>query len=187
MSKVFSDFEVDQIGIKFEDKDSYETIECIGSCEEELESKVITKSCRGVVVKKIVKGTGNGTLKITAHIPWAIFTEFYGMSLKTLLEGVKAYGRNSKHKPFSLTAHVTDEDGLEKYKAYPNCVIESGVTRKIENGAEEVAELEIEASVLPDTYGNGLYEALAEELTDTTAKSTWMTAFTPELVQVKGA
>lgn len=187
MSTVFSDFEVDQIGIKFEGGTKYDTIECIGSCEEELESKVVTKSCRGVVVKKKVKGTGNGTLKITAHIPWAIYTEFYGMTLTTLLEGVKAYGRNSKHKAFSLTAHVTDEDGNEKYKAYPNCVIESGVTRKIENGAEEVAELEIEASVLPDTYGNGLYEALATELTDTTAKSTWMTAFTPELVQVKSA
>lgn len=187
MSKVFSDFEVDQIGIKFEEKNSYETIECIGSFEEEMESKTITKSCRGIVVKKIVKGTGNGTLKIVAHIPWAIYNEFYGMSLKTLLEGVKAYGRNSKHKQFSLTAHVTDEDGLEKYKAYPNCVITSGITRKIENGAEEVAELEIEASVSPDEYGNGLYETLAEELTDTTAKSTWMTAFTPDLVQVKSA
>lgn len=187
MAKVFSDFEIDKIGIKFEGKTAYEVMECVGSCEEELESKVVTKSCRGVVVKKIVKGTGNGTLKITAHIPWAIYTEFYGMTLTTLLEGVKAYGRNSKHTPFSVTMHVTDEDGNEKYKAYPNCVIESGITRKVENGAEEVAELEIEASVLPDTYGNGLYEALDEELTDTTAKSTWLTAFTPDLVQVKSA
>lgn len=187
MSKVFSDFEIDQIGIKFAEKEEYKNIECIGSCEEEMESKVITKSCRGIVVKKKVKGTGNGTLKITAHIPWDIYTEFYGMTLDSLIEGVKAYGKNSIHKTFSATMHVTNEDGEEKYKAYPNCVMESGVVRKIENGAEEVAELEIEASVMPDDYGNGLYEALAADLTDETLKTQWLTKFTPELVQTPEA
>lgn len=180
---VFSDFELDQLGVKFNEKTDYQSVNCVGSCEEEMESKVITKACRGITVKKIVKGTGNGTLKITAHIPWAVYTEFFGMSLDTLLEGVKAYGSNSVHKAFGVVMHVNDEDGAEKYKAYPNCVIETGVARKIENGAEEVAELEIEASVMPDEYGNGLYEALASELTDDTVKTKWMTAFTPELVQ----
>ena len=180
---VFSDFELDQLGIKFKGKETYESVNCVGSCEEEMESKVITKSCRGIVVKKIVKGTGNGTLKITAHIPWAVYTEFYGMNLDTLIEGVKAYGKNSVHGTFGAVMHVNDEDGAEKYKAYPNCVMETGVVRKIENGAEEVAELEIEASVMPDEYGNGLYEALATELTDDEVKAQWMTAFAPELVQ----
>lgn len=183
MSKVFSDFELDELGIKFKGKDAYAVVKCIGSCEEEMETKVITKSCRGVVVKKIVKGTGNGTLKITAHIPWDIFTEAYGMEFDSLIEGVKAYGRNSVHSGFSAVMHITDEDGLEKYKAYPNCVVETGISRKIENGAEEVAELELEISAMPDEYGNGLYEALAEELTDEDAKTTWMTAFSSELVQ----
>lgn len=181
-NKVFSDFEVDKIGIKFDGAETYENIECIGSCEEEMESKVITKSCRGIIVKKKVKGTGNGTLKITAHIPWGIYTEFYGMTLETLIDGVKAYGKNSIHKAFSATMHVTDEDGNEKYKAYPNCVMEAGVVRKIENGAEEVAELEIEASVMPDEFGNGLYEAIVDDLEETTAKA-WMTSFTSALVQ----
>ena len=40
---------------------------------------------------------------------------------------------------------------------------------------------------MPDEFGNGLYEALVSELTDETAKTTWMTAFTPELVQVESA
>lgn len=180
---VFSDFELDKLGIKFKDKTEYQSVNCVGSCEEEMESKVVTKSCRGVVVKKIVKGTGNGTLKITAHIPWAVYTEFYGMTLDTLIEGVKAYGRNSVHTSFGAVMHVNDEDGAEKYKAYPNCIMESGVVRKIENGAEEVAELEIEASVMPDEFGNGLYEALADELKDEDVKAQWMTAFTPALVQ----
>ena len=180
---VFSDFELDQLGIKFGKSETYQSVNCVGSCEEEMESKVITKSCRGVVVKTVVKGTGNGTLKITAHIPWAVYTEFYGMSLDTLITGVKAYGRNSVHSNFGAVMHVNDEDGEEKYKAYPNCVMKNGIVRKIENGAEEVAELEIEASVMPDEYGNGLYEALASELTDEDVKLTWMSAFTPALVQ----
>ena len=184
---VFSDFELDQLGIKFASGTGYLSVNCVGSCEEEMESKVITKSCRGIVVKKVVKGTGNGTLKITAHIPWAVYTKFYGMELDTLIEGVKAYGKNSVHEGFGAVMHVTDEDGAEKYKAYPNCIMETGVVRKIENGAEEVAELEITASVMPDEYGNGLYEALAEELTDESVKTTWMSAFEPTLVQVASA
>lgn len=184
---VFSDFELDQLGIKFKSATEYKSVNCVGSCEEEMVSKVITKSCRGIVVKKVVKGTGNGTLKITAHIPQDVYTEFYGMNLDTLIEGVKAYGTNSVHEGFGVVMHVKDEDGDEKYKAYPNCIMESGIVRKIENGAEEVAELEIEASVMPDEYGNGLYEALASELTDETVKGKWMTAFTPELVQLATA
>ena len=182
MGAVFSDFEIDKLGFKFSGSDSYQSVDCIGSYEEELTAKVITKKCRGVVRKKIVKGTGEGTLKISAHIPYDIYTEMYGMNLETLIEGVKGYGQNSVHPTFSLVAHVKDEDGVEKYKAYPNCVIETGKTSKIENGAEEVAEIEIEVSVAPDDNGQGMYEALDSEVDDTVA-STWMTAFDSDLVQ----
>lgn len=178
-----SEYELDELGIKFEGAEEYKAVKCIGSCEEEMENKVISKSCRGVVAKEIIKGTGKGTLKITAHIAWDIYSEFYGMSLDTLIKGVKAYGKNSKHKNFAVTAHVTDEDGEVKFKAYPNCVVRTGIARKIENGAEEVAELELEISVNPDEYGNGLYEATDADLEEETVKAQWMTAFTPELVQ----
>ena len=183
MERVFSDFELDEIGFKFKGKEAYENAKCIGACEEEMEVKIITKSCRGIPVKEIVKGTGRGTLKITAHIPWAIYVAMYGMELDTLIKGVKAYGRNSVHGNFSMVAHVTDEDGAEKYKAYPNAVVKTGIVRKVENGAEEVAQIELEVSVSPDEYGNGLYEVLAEELESEEVKGKWMTEFTPELVQ----
>lgn len=186
-NKVFSDYELDQMAVKFEGSDAYESMNCVGSFEEEMESKTVTKSCRGVVVKSRSRGTGAGTLKISAHVPWNIFVNAYGMELETLKEGVKAYGRNSIHKTFAATMHVKDEDGVEKYKAYPNCVITTGVVRKIENGAEEVAEMELEVSVMPDDYGNGMYEALAADIKEETIKSQWMTAFTPDLVQVATA
>lgn len=182
-----SDFELDQLGIKFASGTEYMSVNCVGSCEEEMTVKTVTKSCRGVVTKKRSKGTGEGTLKLTAHIPWAVYTQAFGMELDTLVEGVKAYGRNSAHEEFSTVMHILDEDGNEKLKAYPNCIVTTGVTRKIENGAEEVAELELEIGVMPDNYGNGMYEAVVDDLTDENIKTTWMTAFTPDLVQVASA
>lgn len=184
---VFSEYEVREMGIKFRSGEAYQTANCVGSCEEEMEAKVITKSCRGVVVKTTVKGTGNGTLSLSLHMPYEIYKQAYGMNLDSLIDGVAAYGQNSVHEAFSITQHVFDEDGVEKFKAYPNCIIQTGVANKTENGAEEVAELELEVSVMPDEFGNGVYEALASELTDSTLKTKWMTGFEPSMVQAVSA
>lgn len=184
---VFSEYELREMGIKTTGSEGFVSADCVGSCEEELDTKVISKSCRGVVFKKRVKGAGTGKLSVSMHMPWAIFTDVYGMDLDTLIEGVKAYGTNSIHKEFAITQHVFDEDGIEKFKAYPKAIIETGVARKIENGAEEVAEIELEISLMPDEFGNCVYEALADELKDETIKTTWMTAFAPSMVQVESA
>lgn len=184
---VFSEYEVREMGIKFKSGEAYQTANCVGSSEESMEAKVVSKSCRGVVVKKTVKGTGTGTLSLSLHVPYAIYTQAYGMELDSLMDGVKAYGQNSVHEGFAITQHVYDEDGVEMFKAYPNCIIESGKTAKTENGAEEVAEIELEISVMPDEFGNGVYQVLATELTGESLKTTWMTAFEPSLVQIENA
>lgn len=184
---VFSEYELREMGVKFKSATEYVAANCVGSCEEELDVKVITKMCRGVVFKKTVKGAGTGKLTISMHLPWAVFTQAYGMELETLKDGIKAYGEHSRHEGFAITQHVFDEDGEEKFKAYPNCIIETGVSRKIENGAEEVAEVELEVSLQPDEFGHCVYEALASELTDETLKTNWMTKFEPSMVQVASA
>lgn len=187
---VFSEYELREMGIKFHsatgDNATYIAANCVGSCEEELDVKVINKKCRGVVFKKTVKGAGTGKLKISMHMPWSIYTQAYGMKLNNLITGVYAYGENSRHEGFAITQHVYDEDGAEKFKAYPNCIIETGVARKIENGAEEVAEIELEVSLQPDENGNCAYECLKSELdtSDTTTAANWMTKFTPAMVKV---
>lgn len=179
---VFSDFEIDRMSVKFKEAEAAISMNCVGSVEEEMTAKVITKMCRGVTIKNIVKGTGEGVLNISAHVPHDIFKEAFGMELDTLKTGVSAYGSNSIHKEFCLTAHVKDEDGAEKYKAYPRCICAARPAISVENGAEEVAEVEMEINVMPDDFGNGMYEALAEGL-DETIVSAWMETFTPELVQ----
>lgn len=183
---VFSEYEAKMIGIKFEDSEKHEFAECIGTDEDTADVKVITKKCRGVVRKKKVKPTGTGVKKLSLHCPWDWYVKAFGMKLATLIDGVYAYGEESVHKEFSLTELVEDEDGNKKLKAYPNCVIETGKATKIENGVEEVAEVELEVSYMPDKFGNGQYEALADGLDETVAEK-WLEEFTLEMVRITTA
>lgn len=183
VSKVFSEYELRRMGIKFPEDTEYRPADCVGSCEEEMETRMVTKKCRGIVSKIRVRGSGNGTLNITMHVPKDIYDAMYGMKMDSLLEGVRAYGQNSVHPEFSITQEVLDEDANIKFKAYPRCIMQSGVKRKVENGGEEVTELELEISVMPDDLGNGLYEALESDLKDETVKETWMTAFSPDMIK----
>ena len=54
------------------------------------------------------------------------------------------------------------------------------MSRSIENGAEEVKEVDLEISVMPDDYGQGMYEALDSELKEGTVKQNWMSKFDPD-------
>lgn len=186
-STVFSEAEVEEIGIKIEGATTADVIKCVGSMEEEMEVKTVTKKCKGVVTKSRTKGTGKGTVKMSLHVAQDIFADLYGMQNEELKDGVIAHGQNSIHPVFVLTVKVLDEDGRGKYKAYPQCCIQSGISRKVENGAEEVSEIEIEIAIMPDENGNGLYEAVEEDVTDTEIKTKWMKEFTPDLVKATTA
>ena len=107
------------------------------------------------------------------------------MTREKLAKGVYAYGENSRHPEFSLTQKVLDEDENVKYKAYPRCVLTSGPARKIENGAEEVAELEMTIDLMPDENGECMYEAFESELESDDIKQQWLTNFSLELITAK--
>lgn len=179
---VFSDYEVRKLVFKFGEGEAIE-MPCVGSVEEELEVLTITKNCRGVPKKVRSRGKGTGTLKISAHVPNALLDKLYSMTTEGFKKGVRAYGQESLHQEFVLTADVFDEDGDEKLKAYPRCLVQSNLSRKTENGAEEVAEMELEISIMPDDDGNGVYEAIVSELEDETVKTDWLTKFTPSMVK----
>lgn len=176
----FSEFEVKESTVKF-GANAAMPLGCVGKLGETLNSKTVTKKCEGIVKKSRTKGDGTGELAFTLHMKIAAFNEMFGMNVSNLKSGVRAYGENSIHKEFCYTAKVKDEDGNVKYKAYPRCCVTSGISRTIENGAEEVAEIEVTAAVMPDDNGNGMYEAFEGEL-DTATKNAWMNSFTPTLV-----
>lgn len=177
---VFSEYEVRELIAKVGEDTC--PIKCIGSLEEESEVISITKKCRGVVAKKRTRGTGSGTLKLTAHMPWDLYLTLMDMKSEKLKKGVTAYGRSSLHPEFSLTGRVFDEDDNEKFKAWPVCVMNAGPASKIENGAEEVAELEVEIGYSPDENGFGHYECDLNDAPED-VKTSWMENFTPALVK----
>lgn len=179
-SAVFSEYELRRMAIKFANEQAATEASCVGSCSEEMDVRKVTKKCRGIEVKTRVKGSGTGKLSISMHVPKNIYDGMFGMKVEGLIDGVRAYGQSSTHPEFCVTQEVYDEDGNKKYKAYPRCIMESGVSRSIENGSEEVKEVDLEISVMPDDYGNGVYEALDSELKEETVKNNWMSKFDPE-------
>lgn len=180
--KVFSEFEILNTSIKFEDAEAFVRLGCVGSAEEELAVRVVTKNCEGVQVKSVAKGATSGTLNLTLHMRHDLYVEAFGMNDEALKEGIYAYGKNSRHKEFCLVAEVYDEDGNKKLIAYPKAVMASAPSASITNGAEEVAEIEIDVNLFADDEGNVKYVAMVSELTEDLSEQ-WMTDFDPSLVK----
>lgn len=186
-SSVFSKFELRKMGVKVSGttgSPAYKSADCVGSFEEELDVKVITKKCRGIEVKKRPRGAGTGTITMSAHVPYDIYCAMFDMERSDLKTGVQGYGQNNFHKEFALVADVYDEDDNELLLAYPRCIIATGPNTNIENGTEEVAEIEVEISIMPDDNGYCRYECVLSDLEESSdiTPTAWMSSFTPEMV-----
>lgn len=177
---VFSEYELRKMAIRFDNESTAVEASCVGSCSEELDVRKVTKKCRGITVKTRVKGSGTGKLTISMHVPKDVYDGMFGMKIDGLIDGVRAYGQSSTHPEFCITQEVYDEDGNKKFKAYPRCIMESGVSRSIENGTEEVKEVDLDISIMPDEHGMGMYEVLDSELKEETVRTNWMSKFDPE-------
>lgn len=182
LETAFSQYGIHNSAIKINGDEAFEKVGCVGSIEEAMDVIVITKKCEGVVAKTRTRGAGTGELTISLHMRYNLYVKAFGMVDPNLKEGIYAYGKNSIHKEFAFVGEVEDEDGNIKYIAYPRCIMTNGISGTIENGAEEVAEIEITVSVFADDNGNCKYEAPAIELDEQT-KTQWMTEFTPELAK----
>ncbi|MGI6500302.1 MAG: hypothetical protein ACOX1S_05330 [Anaerostipes sp.] len=186
-TKVFSEFEVKKIGIKFEGETAFESADCVGSMEDTATVKTVSKKCRGVETKTRSRGTGAGEIALSIHMPYDMYVKMFGMEDDSLKDGVVAYGEDSLHPVFSITELVEDEDGNEKLKAYPNCTMKEAPKVSVKNGDEEVAEIECTISYSPDHYGKGMYEVVTADAKDQDMISKWMDAFTTELVRITSA
>ena len=182
---VYSYFECDQLAIKVAGDEEYTRDDCIGSLTVERETKTVTKSCRGVVKKRKTKPTGNGTINLKMHIKMALYRKIHAMTNEGLQPGVYAFDNTAPMPEFAITARVKDEDDNVMFLGYPRCKIEEINSLEIENGAEEVAEVEMSVSYMPDDYNKGEYQALEVELTgDVLNADNWMTDFDSETAQL---
>ena len=185
-AEVYSYFECDQLAIKVAGDEAYTRDDCVGSIEVERETKTVTKSCRGVIKKRKTKATGNGTLTLKMHVKLALYRKLYAMTNEGLQPGVYAFDNTVAMPEASIAARVKDEDDNIMFLGYPRAKVEEINTLSIENGAEEVAEVEMKLSYMPDDYNKGEYQALEIELTgnELTAEN-WMTDFSSERAQAE--
>lgn len=174
--KVFSKFEVKETAIKFSGDSAAERIGCVGKMTETKNLRQITKKCEGVVKKQVTRGDGTVGLQYELHIRKNLLHKLLGMEFEELKEGIYAYGENSVHQEGCITARVKDEDGRAMLWACPRFSITEAYAEEIENGAEEVAQVNISGTGLPDEYGNAVYNAYVDEL-DETGKEAFITAW----------
>lgn len=181
---VYSYFECDQLAIKVTGDNDYTRDDCVGSLNVERETKTVIKKCRGVTKKRKTKPTGNGNITLKMHIKMALYRKINAIKNTGLQPGVYAFDNTESMPEFALTARVKDEDDNVMFLGFPRCKIEEINALEIENGAEEVAEVEMKISYMPDDYNKGEYQALEVELTGSTlTSSNWMTAFSSEAAQ----
>ncbi|EAC9742620.1 phage tail protein [Listeria monocytogenes] len=176
---------VTNVGTKFSGDATSIAFGCLGSIEGETELLELVKKCEGVETKK--KTTPQKmSLTLTGHVRVDVLRDVFGLSNEGLKAGVYSYGADSLSKPFVLTADVLDEfEAQTKLIAFSNCVAATGLKITVENGADEVAEVELEFTAMIDDNRKCYYEAIVSELdsADRDAFVTeWHTNFTPDMV-----
>lgn len=180
-SKTFSPFEIIEQRIKFKGESSFSDMSCIGKGTLTLGVKTITKKCRGREVKRKTKFTGSGSLVENLHISREILKKMHGSVHQDLIDGVVSYGEDNSIPVFAITQKIEDEDGNILFRAFPCCTIDGDFGEEIDNGGEEVAEREISLFLGPDENHRCMYEALEDDLDDTTIDE-WMSNFSTELI-----
>lgn len=156
---------------------------CVGKLEVETEIKTIEKKCEGVVVEEF-NIPQKMTATFTGHLPVEVLRRGFGIKTEGLKAGVYSYGTDSIPGEGVLTFDVYDIYELVKMlKAYPRTTFSGGLKWSLENGAEEIAEVEISLTFLKDANNQFYYEAFEDEVTDSEVKTKWHTEFTPELVK----
>ncbi|EOS9373537.1 phage tail protein [Listeria innocua] len=188
MATIIEEFDatrVTNVGTKFSEDATSIAFGCLGSIEGETELLELVKKCEGVETKK--KTTPQKmSLTLNGHVKVPVLQDIFGLSNEGLKAGVYSYGADSLSKPFVLTADVLDEfEAQTKLIAFSNCVAATGLKITVENGADEVAEVELEFTAMIDDNRKCYYEAIISELDEADKDAfvkQWHTNFTPDMV-----
>lgn len=157
---------------------------CTGSLGMDPDIRTITKKCEGVVQEEVTI-TNFYNVVVSGHMTIGVLRDIFGLSNEGLKPGVYAIGNKFKGKKGIFTWEAQDLYGTDKkLMAYPNMAVVSGFAFSHENGADEIAEIEITFKAMADTLGNFYYEAYESELTDEQVKTGWAETFTQTLVEL---
>ncbi|EOO36945.1 hypothetical protein IIU_01548 [Bacillus cereus VD133] len=170
----FDAVEIKNASILFKGEAVTEPFGCIGKLDAETEIKSIEKKCGGVTQKKKSKPT-QVTVKISGHMQLKVARDVFGITNKGLIDDVYSYGIDSVGKDFSFVAEEYDTfEENNRLIAFPNCSAATGFVKSVENGADELAEIELEITALPDAYGEFYYEGIN---LNSTVQNKWLTKF----------
>lgn len=153
---------------------------CTGKLELETEMKSVIKKCEGDEVRHVdiptqIKGTWTG------HMPVENLRKAWGLVTKGLKKGIFAYGTSSRQGRGVLTFEVLDlDEETHMLRAFTNMQFSDGLKWELENGGEEIAEIEQAFISMKDDNSLFFYEAMADELDEETKKQ-WLLSFSPEL------
>lgn len=177
----FDESRVTEFNLMFESDEQATKFGVVGQLQGETTLTTLTLNEEGVMARTKTKPQSM-QLTIDAHMQVDSVRRILGISNLGLKPGVYSYGIDSKTENFVLTLKSIDDiTDTVKYLAFPVCSTSAGLTINVENGADEVAELELTFDALKDDNGKLYYEAFEDELDDD-VKSQWHTNFTPDLV-----
>lgn len=182
----FDEYKVTNAGIKWFENGAYVTpsvkLGCTGKLEIETTLKTVIKKCEGDTVRSVDIPT-QLKCKFTGHLPVENLRKVWGLNTKGLKKGVFAYGTDSRQGRGIMSFDVLDlDEEMTMLRAFPNMQFSGGMTWELENGGEEIAEIEQEFIAMKDVNNKFFYEALKSEVEPDVADK-WLTDFTPELVQ----
>lgn len=157
---------------------------CTGGLSADSDTRTITKKCEGVVTEE-VNIINFLNVVLSGHMTIGVLRDMFGLSNEGLKPGVYAIGNKAKGKKGIFTWEAQDLYGTEKkLMAFPNMSVVSGFAFSHENGADEIAEVELTFKAMADSSGNFYYEAYESELTDEEVKTGWAETFTQTLVEL---
>lgn len=158
---------------------------CTGSLTVETEIKEVVKTCEGTPSKtwpKPVKMSGT----FVGHVPVEVARRAFGLKTDDLVKGVYAYGENSIGGSGIFTWETLNIDETEKkFLAFPNGSFAGGLKISIENGGDEIAQVEMPINFMKDKNREFYYEAFESDLGDENVKEKWLKEFNLELIEKK--
>lgn len=156
---------------------------CTGKISVEAETHKVTKKCEGKVAREVTI-IDKLNIVFTGHMPVGILRAAFGLTNADLKAGIYGYGKKSIGAEGNITFDVYDlgRDN-KKMIAFPNVAFVDGLKFSIENGSEEIAEVEMNLSGMFDENDCCYYEAFEDDITEDGVKTGWSKTFEPKLVK----